>query len=1213
MGTLTITTLGDPLIQHDAVPCIFLTRKALALALYLAVTSQPHTRTHLIALLWPEADAAHGSTNLRQTLGRIRQALGTDADTHLLTPGDLVRLEMGPGSTLDLTQVDAAIPATTASAARLAALNRYQGSFCASLTIDDAPDFMAWVLAQRAHWDACYDVMAEHEMQICLASGQAEDAVTLGKAWVRLRPDIEVAYRLLATAQATAGDVTGARLTLADCAQVWANLALALDPATMQLQEQMQALPANTPSFPAAHTIRLPFVGRQEAFSRFRGAYERVRAGRPHLALIEGEAGVGKSRLLGAFTQWAALQGADVVLGQAYELSGRFPFQPLAELVRARLAREHAPDDLLDDPWLTELSRLVPELRERYPDLPPPMDDAGAGARLVEALAQAGLALARSRPVVWVIEDLHWADEATRAALTALLGRWQTEGAAILLVVTLRAEERATSPDLQGWVAAAERLAPVVPITLAALTTADSQQATMKLLSNTASTALCDWLFAVTAGNPLYLEQVTQGLVERGVVTWQDDTLRSTSDLDVSQLADWVPDTLRELLLRRIRYLDTTTQRVVAAAAVAGGRFTEEVVQAIAGVDEEAALTALEVAERRQLIRIEGSQYGFTHDKVAEAVYGDLHAGRRRLMHRRALAFLEHRHLATSADLFRHAVAAEAWPDAVRHGQQATTEASHVGAHLDIIRIGGHLIRLLTTPPSCDVLREHVSDEQRSLIFNWVANAHLEIGNTEQARATYQALLTEAQISGSRYLQAEALGLLAHHILNFDSEPRLAQRLFEEAYVLYEAIGDRQELLATKSDLARVALNLEDLPRAWDEAHTALRLAREDDETFEIGKCLNVLSSVHLRRGEWEAECVVDEESLVMFAAQARSTDSTIPPPPPFVRPRDWSTFLPIIAPFLQSQTTLLNNSACQWGAWMLVRLGAARLHLGEGATGRAALALAWQIITQRHEPRFFHLYLLHRTWGWLEDGAYQDAWHEVEQVRAAMRAGTVISTDPTRVTSQCSYVDIFHAILQLAQAHEELEAATRYAENKAAWERLLPATRWCTQFALAGEWSKAYEAAMQAHTERAATPTQLNGYDLARYYETEALLRAGERERAMADAQRLHAALGTNRRYRLMWLRMQALLEDSAGDHYAAIAHLHEALHFAEAMALPGEQWPVAAALAAQLGRQGDAVAAHQARAQAEAVIDGLAASITDTALRDHFAREARQRLPQG
>jgi hypothetical protein len=97
MGALTITTLGVPQVLHDGSPCRFPIRKVLALTLYLAVTGHPHTRAELVALLWPEADEAHGLLSLRQTLLRLRQALGSDADVHLRTTGDLVRLDLGSG------------------------------------------------------------------------------------------------------------------------------------------------------------------------------------------------------------------------------------------------------------------------------------------------------------------------------------------------------------------------------------------------------------------------------------------------------------------------------------------------------------------------------------------------------------------------------------------------------------------------------------------------------------------------------------------------------------------------------------------------------------------------------------------------------------------------------------------------------------------------------------------------------------------------------------------------------------------------------------------------------------------------------------------------------------------------------------------------------------------------------------------------------------
>jgi len=88
--------------------------------------------------------------------------------------------------------------------------------------------------------------------------------------------------------------------------------------------------------------------------------------------LVVGEAGLGKTRLASDFAAWARAQGAQVLSGHAFELGGRLPYQPLVEAVRERLEKENAPEDLLDDVWLAELARLLPELRVRYPDLPAP-------------------------------------------------------------------------------------------------------------------------------------------------------------------------------------------------------------------------------------------------------------------------------------------------------------------------------------------------------------------------------------------------------------------------------------------------------------------------------------------------------------------------------------------------------------------------------------------------------------------------------------------------------------------------------------------------------------------------------------------------------------------------------------------------------------------------------------------------------------------------
>lgn len=133
---------------HNDVPAPFPVCNSLGLALYLAVTGQPHTRASLVALLWPDADDAHGLFNLRQTLLCVRLALAPDGDAHIRTAGDLVPL--------DLTRFAAATLMRTSPDEALAALCSYAGPLLHHLEIDDAPNVMAWLADRCAHWAASF-------------------------------------------------------------------------------------------------------------------------------------------------------------------------------------------------------------------------------------------------------------------------------------------------------------------------------------------------------------------------------------------------------------------------------------------------------------------------------------------------------------------------------------------------------------------------------------------------------------------------------------------------------------------------------------------------------------------------------------------------------------------------------------------------------------------------------------------------------------------------------------------------------------------------------------------------------------------------------------------------------------------------------------------------------------------------------------------------
>ncbi len=1212
MGALRLTTLGEPHLQHDGVDCLFSTRKTLALVCYLAVTGQPHPRARLIALLWPDADETHGYLNLRQTLVRVRKALEPDATMHLRTMRDLVQFNLGSSGFVDVARLSAALHPQIAPEHRLLAIQSYRGAFLDYLEIEDAPDFMAWVVAQRAHWEACYDRIAEQHMQMLLDDGHADTAMALGQTWVERRPDAETAYRLLATAQATRGDVHAARLTLGRATQRLNELGLELAAETEHLNANLATLPITGTATIRRQSIRLPFVGRHDAFALLRQAYQRASAKNAVVANVHGEAGLGKSRLVEAFTRWAEIQGADVAVGRAYELVRRLPYQPFMEILRFRMAREHAPDDLLDDSWLIELQRLVPELHDRYADLPMPVDDVVAGTRLLEAIAQLGKAYAQRKTVLWLLEDIHWADEATRDALLYLLQRWRDSGTSALIVLTMRDDDMAISEELLSWLAALQRAATLVDVTLMPLSAQETTQAIASYFGDPVHPDIDAWLYHETQGNPLYLEHVIQALVERGAVQWRDERPIVAAEFDMPSLGEWLPQTLREVLLRRVRRLDVVTQQVLAAAAVLGTSFREDLVAQVAGVEENLLLSSLENAERGLLIRAEADRYGFTHHKVAEALYGDLTTARRRAFHRRALQALETDGTASPGELAHHALEAKAWVQAAEYAQQAAEAAEQVGAHLDAQRFYAQVAGLLKTTPSQQVLRAAFSDENIINLYDSLAFSHLRVGETDKAHAAYNTLLKDIRSRGAKIHEGSVLLMLGKLLLEHVHDIATAHTTLEEARQIAEDVRDASGLLNAHRLLAFTALLRGDVTLAWNHAYQVVQLARESQQPYVLAKGLTALCDVAIRRGEWEEACAASEECVVLLAHLMGSHATDTAPAYQFVTPSSWPTFYRYIDALAQATPTHASNRLRPWGAFGLTRVGIARLHLGDGAMGYAAMAMAWQIYQDRNEQRFSYEFLLQRTLGCIERGEYEPILQELLQIlelRISTTASAVTSTD---FVLYCALIDVYQVLFLTDEAVDHLRHLQMIAADEPVWNRLLVATRWCTQHALCENWPAAHEAALQAHALRDTLPSPLAAFDFARFRETEALLRAGDRHRAEAAARYLEEHIGANRRYRLVYLRMRALLEANAENHPAACASLAEALELATSMNLPGETWQIAASLAASAMLTGDDALARQMRQQSIQGIELLASRIIDPKLRDHYMLAAIARLPE-
>lgn len=345
-----------------------------------------------------------------------------------------------------------------------AAADLYRGSFLEGWMLADAPDFDDWVRLQREIWHRRLGLVFDWLSWLQYEGGEFSAALETTIRWMALDSLNETTYQRLMQSYLAMGDPGATLRVYASCRSMLAEQ-LQSRPATetdalAERARRTELHSARTHAPVSTHPTRLsmtagsgltpepspilldiPLVGRAQEFGTLIQSYRLSECGQTNIALLQGEAGIGKTRLAQEFLGWARAQGADLLQGRAFESGGRLPYQPLVAALRARVEQEHAPDDLLSDIWLAELSRLLPELRDRYPDLPPATEnEQTAHIRLFEAIARLGAACAERTTVVLFLDDLQWADIASLDALQYTCRRWREDHAHILFLCSMRTE-----------------------------------------------------------------------------------------------------------------------------------------------------------------------------------------------------------------------------------------------------------------------------------------------------------------------------------------------------------------------------------------------------------------------------------------------------------------------------------------------------------------------------------------------------------------------------------------------------------------------------------------------------------------------------------------------------------------------------------------------------------------------------------------------------
>jgi DNA-binding SARP family transcriptional activator len=434
-----------------------------------------------------------------------------------------------------------------------------------------------------------------------LASGDPAGAVTHAQAVLDADPLREAGHRVLMHAYYRLGRQDEALRSFDRCRQVLAD-ELGVDPLpeTVELHAAVlrrddlrlgDAAPARRPlQATTACPVggELPFLGRAAELATLTAAADRALDGAGGLAIISGEPGIGKSRLVAELV--SRLRPHRVGVGKCAEADRDLPYVPLAAALRDLGAAELAG------------ARERPALAEILPELPP--SGLPPEAARVRALESAAEVLRAAAPVTLVLDDVQWADASTVAALAYLHRRCIGHGT--FLLIALRAEELVDDSPVH-------ELAATTRITLAPLAEPD--------LAPLATGAAATRLLARSGGNPLWLAEL----------------VRAGADPDATE----PPARLAELIVARCRRAGPRAHRLLAATSVLGRPFSPELAAALVGAEPLRVVEQLEELSTLGLTRPVGQGFDFRHDLIARALAAEVSPARRRLLHARALRELE--------------------------------------------------------------------------------------------------------------------------------------------------------------------------------------------------------------------------------------------------------------------------------------------------------------------------------------------------------------------------------------------------------------------------------------------------------------------------------------------------------------------------------------------------------------------------------------------
>ena len=780
---IDLRLLGPPTLHYRTQPFTLPRRQARALLFRLAADRQPVPREALSDLFWPDRAPPAARRNLIRLLSYLRTQLPSPNLIQVNKTAVSLQPRLVTSDVMQFTDLSHSDdPAHWETAASL-----YRGSFLAGFVLKNSPEFDNWLSREQRRWEKLY--LETLRRLVGAYAGEPARAIPFAQRYLALDDLAEAIHRQLITLYVASGRRSAALKQYETCVVVLEReLGVSPLPETRAAYEAARSSErlaayevAPTPEWTALPGSDLPLVGREAALTALEEAYARFHDG--GVIFIAGAAGAGKSRLMQTFANG---QKVLILSGNSHAEGTDLSYQPLVQALRQALAL-HDRWEQISPVWLAELSRLLPELRVHFPDLPAPVDvePQQAQVHLFEALRQVFRGLAIGSPLLLCLDDVHWADESTKEWL--LYFARQLRGSRVCILATYRAHEQQA---VASWQRTLKRGGMMATLALDGLSTTAVAELLRQLDSRPPKPEqLARRIHAATGGNAYFVLETIRELTERKLIDDKSATLP-------------LSPTVRDAVLHRAGNLTTLARQIVEVIAVLSPIATLDHIAETAGRDRLETATALEELTHHQLLRTDDSNFQIQHDLAREAIYQHISPWRRRLLHQRAARAMKMSsgRVDWAASIATHLEIAGKFGQAASYYQQAAHLSQTVYANRETIQYYEKAIALSKKENTSDkllklqialyeelgrILRRQAQYERAENAFQSMRKIAVTLGDPEMSAQSYLRL---GQVLDSMKRYTESLTSAVHAVelsTQYKLDDTLASALYAKSWALF--------------------------------------------------------------------------------------------------------------------------------------------------------------------------------------------------------------------------------------------------------------------------------------------------------------------------------------------------------------------------------------------------------------------------------------------